>query len=408
MENQFEFSPRLKKISFGLMAVGIIALIIGVIGVFGAQGDEAHHIASNRLWSNILINGFFFFGLSIIGTFFLSIQYAAEAAWATTLKRILEAVSSYVPMGGVVLILVFAAGSLHFHHLYHWMDPEVFDVDSPKYDAIIAAKEAYLNLPFFWFRTLLYLGVWTFFTHRFRKRSLLEDQEGGTNLHFNNVRDAAIFLVFFGYTSSTASWDWIMSIDTHWYSTLFGWYVLSGMWISSLVVVSLLIIYLQSIGKLKSINANHMHDLGKWIFAISFLWTYLFFSQFMLIWYSNIPEETTYFIARITEYPILYWGMFASNFLVPMLFLMDRDNKRNKTFVVVVGLIVLIGHWMDTYLLITPGTMKDHSHIGFLEIGMALGFVGMFSYVVLNSLANRPLMVEKHPYLNESLHHEIH
>ena len=194
----------------------------------------------------------------------------------------------------------------------------------------------------------------------------------------------------------------------HWYSTLFGWYVLSGMWISSLVVVSLLIIYLQSIGKLKSINANHMHDLGKWIFAISFLWTYLFFSQFMLIWYSNIPEETTYFIARITEYPILYWGMFASNFLVPMLFLMDRDNKRNKTFVVVVGLIVLIGHWMDTYLLITPGTMKDHSHIGFLEIGMALGFVGMFSYVVLNSLANRPLMVEKHPYLNESLHHEIH
>lgn len=408
MEHQFEFSPRLKQISFGLITIGIIALIMGAMGVMGAEGEVEHHIAANRLWSNILINGFFFFGIGVIGTFFLAMQYAAEAAWATTVKRILEAVSAFMPIGGLILILVFAAGSMHLHHIYHWMDPDVYDINSPKYDEIIAGKQAYLNQPFFWIRTILYLGVWTFFTMRFRKRSLQEDNDGGTNIHFKNVRDAAIFLVFFGFTSSTAAWDWIMSIDTHWFSTLFGWYVFSGMWISSMVVVALMIIYLQSKGKLPEINSNHMHDLGKWIFAISFLWTYLFFSQFMLIWYSDIPEEVTYFIARINDYPVLFWGMLIINFTVPMLFLMDRDNKRNKAFLVVVGIIILLGHWVDTFMLITPGTMKDHWHLGFFEIGMALGFLGLFLFIVLNALSKRPLLVKNHPFLEESLHHEIH
>src|SRR5690606_5969387 len=181
-------------------------------------------------------------------------------------------------------------------------DPELYDPNSPHYDKIIAGKEAYLNQPFFWARTLVYLGVWTWFTMRFRKRSLLEDEVGGTDIHFKNVRDAAIFLVFFGFTSSTAAWDWIMSIDTHWFSTLFGWYVFSGMWISGMVVVTLLALYLRDKGLLPNLNDSHVHDLGKWVFAISFLWTYLFFSQFMLIWYSNIPEEVTYFEARIDHY----------------------------------------------------------------------------------------------------------
>lgn len=410
MENQFEFTPRLKQLSFGLMGIGLIALILGITGIFGAEGEEAHHIASNRLWSNILINGFFFFGISIIATFFLAVQYAAEAAWATSIKRVMEAIAAYVPLGGIILIIIFAAGSLHLHHLYHWMDPELYDPASPHYDEIIANKQAYLNQPFFWGRTLLFLGIWTWFTMRFRKRSIEADQMDSMDpkTHFKNVRDAAIFLVFFGFTSSVAAWDWIMSIDTHWFSTLFGWYVFSGMWISGMVTMTFIILYLQSKGKLPGVNPSHLHDLGKWIFAVSFLWTYLFFSQFMLIWYSNIPEEVTYFLARINEYPFLFWGMMVINFVVPMLFLMDRDNKRNKAFLAVVGIIVFLGHWLDTYMLITPGTMKTHSHFGFVEIGMFLGFLGLFAFIVLKALASRPLMVKNHPFLEESLHHEIH
>lgn len=410
MQDQFEFTPKLQRLTYILMGIGLLALIFGIVNLFGADGEEAHHIANARLWSNLLINTFFFFAIALIGTFFLAIQYAAEAAWATTLKRIMEAISSFVPVGGVLLIIIFLAGTFHLHHLYHWMDPDLYDPTSPHYDEIIAGKQGYLNQPFFWARTLLYLGVWTFFTMRFRKRSLEADalDPSDTSLHFKNVRDAAIFLVFFGYSSSTASWDWIMSIDTHWFSTLFGWYVFSGMWISGMVMIAMFVIYLQSIGKLPEINKSHLQDIGKWIFAISFLWTYLFFSQFMLIWYSNIPEETTYFIARISEYPYIYWGMMIINFVLPMLFLMDRDNKRNKKFVVVFGLIIFMGHWVDTYMLVTPGTMKEHGYIGFFEIGLALGFLGLFLNFVLRSLASRPLLVKNHPYLEESLHHEIH
>lgn len=410
MVHQFEFTSKLQRLTYILMGIGLLALVFGIIGLFNAEGEEAHHVANARLWSNILINTFFFFAIAIISTFFLAVQYAAEAAWATSIKRIMEALSAFVPVGGVLMILVLLAGSLHLHHLYHWMDADLYDPNSPHYDKIIAGKYGYLNQPFFWARTLLYIGVWTFFAMRFRKRSLEADQldANDTSLHFRNVRDAAIFLVFFGFTSSTAAWDWIMSIDTHWFSTLFGWYVFSGMWISGMVMMALIIIYLKSLGKLPEVNQNHLHDLGKWIFAISFLWTYLFFSQFMLIWYSNIPEETTYFLARIEEYPLIFWGMLIVNFVLPMLFLMDRDNKRNMKFITVFGVIIFMGHWVDAYMLITPGTMKEHGFIGFFEIGLALGFLGLFLNVVLRALASRSLMVKNHPFLEESLHHEIH
>ena len=410
MEHQFEFTPKLQRLTYILMGIGVVALVLGIIGLFGAEGEEAHHLASTRLWSNIYINTFFFFGISIISTFFLALQYAAEAAWATAIKRIMEAISSFVPIGAGLLILVFLGGTFHIHHLFHWMDPDLFDPASPHYDEIIAGKQGYLNQPFFWFRALLFLGVWIWYTRVFRARSIQADQleTVDTSIHFKNVRDAAIFLVFFGFTSSIAAWDWIMSIDTHWFSTLFGWYVFSGWWISGMVTITMILLYLKAKGKLPEVNPSHLHDLGKWIFAISFLWTYLFFSQFMLIWYSDIPEEVTYFLARIENYTWTFWGTMVINFLFPMLFLMDRDNKRNKWFVIVIGSIVVIGHWLDTYMLITPGTMKEHGTIGLFEIGLALGFLGFFLNIVLRALASRPLLVKQHPFLEESLHHEIH
>jgi len=395
---EFIFNKK-ARIAFSiLMLIGVIAMIFGYI-----NDESSHH---NRFWANIFINGFFYFGISIGALFFLALQYATEASYMVVLKRVFEAVSQFIYVGSAILIIFFLAGTFQWHHIYHWMDPEVFNIESPAYDAIIAAKQVYLNQPFFWLRTLLFIGVWCYFTHLFRKRSLLEDELGGTKIHYKNITTSAIFIVFFGFTSSIASWDWIMSIDTHWFSTLFGWYVFSGLWVSAIIFITLFVIFLKGRGYLKEVNSSHIHDLGKWMFALSFLWSYLWFSQFILIWYSNIPEEVTYFITRIEEYKLLFFGMFFINFIFPMVILMSRDSKRMSGYLIFVGIIIFIGHWLDVYLMIVPGGVNE-LNIGFMEVGMAIGFFGLFLYIVFNALTKAPMVVKHHPYLEESKHLHI-
>lgn len=238
-------------------------------------------------------------------------------------------------------------------------------------------------------------------------RSLEEDRIGGTAIHFTNYKKGALFLVFFAVFSSTSAWDWIMSIDAHWFSTLFGWYVFAGMWCSTMVVLVTLTLYLKKQGYLNKVNENHIHDLGKWTFATSFLWSYLWFSQFMLIWYANIPEEVTYYVTRIQDFKLLYFGMFFINFAFPMLLLMSRDAKRHAGILTAVGVIIFAGHWVDAYLMVMGGSMGKHAYIGALEIGMALLFLGFFIRVILTNLTKAPLMPVNHPFLDESIHHEI-
>ena len=418
----FIFTKRAKLIFSVLMLIGVVAMVVGY-----STDTSDHH---NRFWANIFVNGFFYFAISLGALFFLALQYATEASYMIALKRVIEGISQYIFVGAGILIVFFAAGTFHLHHVYHWMDVSVlyeFVVESSigtphpeylhemadgavknsHYDKIIAGKSAYLNQPFFWIRTLIYLGVWCYFANLFRKRSLLEDAQGGTKIHFKNMTYAAIFLVFFAFTSSTASWDWIMSIDTHWFSTLFGWYVFSGMWVSFLIVFVLLSIWLKNKGYLPNVNKSHIHDAGKWMFAISFLWTYLWFSQFMLIWYSNIPEEVTYYITRIEHYKWLFFGIFFVNFLFPMIILISRDAKRQVGYLITVGVIIFVGHWLDVYMMIMPGSLGSHAHIGFMEIGMALGFLGLFLFVVFRALSKAPISVVNHPFLDESNHLHI-
>lgn len=381
------------------MGIGLVAMIVGFM-----TDHTDHH---TRFWANFLVNGFFFFAISLGALFFLALQYVTEAAWAVVLKRILEGIAGYLPVGAIILVIFFLAGTFHFHHLYHWMDPAVYDINSEHYDAIIAGKAAYLNQPFFWVRTLVYLATFLIFARFIRKHSLQEDQLDGTGIHFKVMGKSAIFMVLFAVFSSTLSWDWIMSIDTHWFSTLFGWYVFSGMWVSAIIVAVILVVYLKGKGLLEVVNQSHVHDLGKWMFAISFLWSYLWFSQFMLIWYSNIPEEVIYFQQRIAEYRGLFFGMFFINFVFPMLILMSRDTKRNVIYLLPVAFIILIGHWLDVFVMVMPGTVGHDWHIGFTEIGMFLGFLGLFTFTVLSTLTKAPLVVKHHPYLEESKHFSI-
>lgn len=374
-----------------MMGLGLLFVIIGM--ATGATGQ--------RLWANALIDGWLFFGAGICGTFFLAVNSAAQAGWGVVLKRVFEAVSMFVPIGAVMILIVLLAAAFDLNHLYHWMHAHG--------DRIIEGKKAYLNIPFWLSRAVIFLGVYVLFTLAFRRRSLKEDLEGGTTKYFKRNRVlSAGFLVFFGYTSMVASWDWLMSIDPHWFSTMYGWYVFSGMWISGMISVLLTTLWLKKQGYLTEVNENHLHDMGKWIFAISFLWTYLWFSQFMLIWYSDIPEEVTYFLVRIEgQYTIPYIGMILGNFIVPMLLLMSKDAKRNAGLLAVVCVIIFLGHWVDVYFLVVPGTMQDAGTFGWIEIGMFLLYLGIFLFVVFTQLAKAPLVVKQNALLDESLHHHI-
>jgi hypothetical protein len=323
-------------------------------------------------------------------------------------KRVIEGVAGFLPYGmGLLAVILLVITVMDGAHIYTWMDPETTNPASHHYDAIIDGKSPYLNKIFFWIRTAVYLLTYFIFWNGFRKRSLEEDRIGGTELHFKNYRKGATFLVFFAVFSSTSAWDWIMSIDVHWFSTLFGWYTFAGMWCSAMTVIVLTTIYLKKLGFLERVNDSHIHDIGKWTFATSFLWSYLFFSQFMLIWYANIGEEVTYYLMRIENFKVLYFSMFLINFAFPMLILMSRDAKRNYGVLTFVGIVILIGHWLDVYLMISAGSLGANAKIGFLEIGLLILCAGLFIRILLNNLSKAPLMPVNHPFLDESVHHEI-
>ncbi len=399
---EFSISKKAKTLTMTLMGVGVL---FTAIGVFTSMSD--HHFAT-RLLANGLVNSFFFFALGLGALFFLALQYATETGWYASVKRIIEAVAGFLPYGMGLLALTLLIITLNDGaHIYGWMDPESVNPKSHHYDEIIAGKAAYLNKGFFWIRTLVYMGTYYIFLRGFRMRSLAEDKIGGTEIHFKNYRKAAVFLVFFAVFSSTSSWDWLMSIDVHWFSTLYGWYTFAGMWCSAMVVLVLLTLYLKKLGYLPNVNDSHIHDLGKWTFATSFLWSYLWFSQFMLIWYANIGEEVTYYMMRIENFKALYFGMFLINFAFPMLILMSRDAKRHAGILTFVGLIILTGHWLDVYILVSAGSLGATAKIGFLEIGMALLVAGFFIRIILHNLTKAPLTPVNHPFLDESIHHEI-
>lgn len=405
----YTFANKTRNFTFGLMAIGLITIIIGFITDIVPDGVNSEGYHHTRIWANILVNSLFFLGIGLLATFFMALQYAAEVAWSVAIKRVYEAVSGYLPVGSIIIFLVLLAGQLHLHSLYEWMDPDVINPKSPKFDEVIANKSAYFVPWFFWLRTSLYLVVWNLFQRGFRKRSIEEDLRGGTALHFKSMGKGAMFLVFFAITSSTSAWDWMMSLDVHWFSTIYGWYSFAGMWISAMVTILLFVLFLKRKGYLENVNDSHIHDLGKWIFAISFLWSYLYYCQFMLIWYTNIPEETIYFNDRLHSYGYmtLMWIVFFMNFAFPMILLMSRDAKRNYFFLTAVGCIIFVGHWLDVFMMVMPGTVHGNWHLSWMEIGTALGFLGLFLFVVNRALTKAPLMVQKHPYLDESVHHHF-
>lgn len=447
-EEHYVFKPETRKKIFILLIVGGVMFALGLVLAMSGAGhheetkgghaalqnnelvasvqqhaaaSEGHAAAEHhetapwlkRLYSSLWMNNVFFAGMGIIGLFFVAIQYAAQAGWSVGVKRIGIAMGNWIPIAGVLMLILWF---VTHHDIFHWTHASLYH-EGKDFDAIIDKKAPFFFWPlaggtfpiFFIFRMVLFFGVWYWFFIMIRKNMAAEDLEATTSFWKKNVVLSTVFLIFFGVSSSIAAWDWVMSIDTHWFSTMFGWYVFASWWVTGLAVITLIAVFLKEAGYLKIVNSNHLHDLGKFMFAFSIFWTYIWFSQFLLIYYANIPEETVYFFERMKNSPYswIFYLNLIMNFVLPFLLLMTRDAKRQMSTLKLVCPIIIVGHWFDFFNMVTPGVVQHDGGVGFMEIGLALIFVSLFLLVVLSNLTKLPLFGKNDPMLQESLNHHI-
>jgi hypothetical protein len=398
LTEQFEFTGKAKNLS-------IIAIVIGLLAIGYGFSAEALH---ERTFANLLLMAYYFACVCMSGAFFLAVQFVAQAGWSAAILRVPQAMAKALPIAVVILIAVMAAG-LYTHNLYHhWNAPGLTDPKSENFDKLIQGKSAFLNVPFFMARQVIFLGVYSFFALLLAKLSNNEDLEGGLNSYRKSFKYSCVFLVIYGFTTPIFAFDTVMSLEAHWFSTMFGWYNFAAMWVSSLATIAIILILLRKSGYMAWVNNSHLHNLGQFIFGFSIFWTYVWFAQFLLIYYANMPEETVYFYKRFEFYKIWFYLNLALNFLSPVLLLMDRDNKRNENTLLIVSILVLLGHWVDYYQMIMPGAVEEGQNgFGFIEIGTAIGFVGLFTFTVLTALSKKPLVAKNHPFLQESLNHHL-
>ena len=438
----YTFSSKLKTFSLILMVVGLLGIGYGfmsapkdiqeVEAILASDAHGGHHEASNssgeahavaendkvsaetehkehlehvlhqlqnKPWSALYVACIFFMLISLGVLAFYAIQQVAQSGWSPVLFRVMQGITAYLPVGSVIFFIVLLLCGLHFNHLFVWLDPEVVANDK-----LIQAKSGYLNFPFWIIRAAIFLMGWNLYRYFSRKNCLAQDEAKDDSFYKKNFKMSAGFLVFFIVTESIMSWDWIMSIDPHWFSTLFGWYVFASFFVSGITTICMVSLYLKSKGYLEHVNTSHIHDLAKFMFGFSVFWTYLWFSQFMLIWYADIPEEVTYFVTRIEVFNLPFFGAVVMNFVFPILILINTDFKRITWVLVMAGTVILLGHYVDFFNMIMPGTVGDQWFIGISEIASLLFFLGFFIYVVFTALTKVPLLPKRNPFIEESKH----
>lgn len=361
--------------------------------------EHVFHQLQNKPWAALYVACIFFMLIAMGALAFYAIQQVAQAGWSPVLFRVMQGITSYLLPGSIIFFLLLLASGFHFNHLFIWMDEKIRATDE-----IIKGKSGYLNFPFWIIRALLFLTVWNLYRYYSRKNCLAQDESNDNSFYKKNFKLSAAFLVFFIVSESIMAWDWIMSVDPHWFSTLFGWYVFASFFVSGITTIQMVTIYLKSKGYLENVNSSHIHDLSKFMFGISVFWTYLWFSQFMLIWYANIPEEVTYFVTRINDYGITFWGAVVMNFIFPILLLINTDFKRIYWIIVMAGIVILIGHYVDFFNMIMPATVGDRWFIGIPEISSLAFFLGLFIFVVFSALTKAPLVPKRNPFIEESKH----
>jgi hypothetical protein len=380
---QLEMGPGIRRLLLALMGLGVITGAAGLL------------CAPERVWLNYLILVFYATSVGLGAGFFLSAQYACSAGWSVAIRRIPEAITGILPIAGIG-----AAGLLcGIHRLYSWTDPSVIARDKT-----LQGKASWLNESFFTFRVAGYFIIWILLCKLIVKNSVRQDEDGDPVFTKRNVRNAVLFIILGMYTTCLASFDLLMSLQPDWYSTIFGFQVLSGVFLSGLAVITVVLIVLRRSGYKHLFKSEHLYILGCLILTFSVFWVYMWVSQHLLIWYASIPEETSYYVVRHSG----GWGYVSIlnvilNWLFPFLVLMPRANKLNDRVMLQASLAVLIGHWVDLYLMVMPSRFADSPPLGGWEIGLFVGSMALLSWVIFRELGKRSLVPVGDPYLVESL-----
>ncbi|MEN9571342.1 MAG: hypothetical protein RL172_2573 [Bacteroidota bacterium] len=394
----------------GLIVAGIIALLYGLIMYHpfshGGHGEDA---SSTRFWAVLLQNCTFWLLVVNASMFFIGVTTLAMGGWQVALRRVPEAISSVVPVLGIICFIILMAivwGGRH--DIYHWVDAEAVAKDK-----ILNGKKGFLNPVFFTVYSAITILLWWFLGKKMRQLSLESDSAGkmdyetGDRWIKKNIIYAALFIVVFGLSvGSVIPWLWLMSIDAHWYSTMYSWYTFASTFVSGMSLVALYIVFLKNRGQLEYVTDEHVHDIGKFMFAFSVFWTYLWFSQYMLIWYANMPEETGYYKIRVQgPYRGIFFLNLILNFVCPLLILMKKSSKRNYTLLTFMAILIIFGHWIDFWQMVMPGALKDKAELMPFEFGIAALFIGIIMWRVGAYLTSHPLTAKNHPFLKESMIH---
>jgi hypothetical protein len=386
MNSKIKLSKTFLVICISCIIIGIAAFTIGFI------------TNPDRAWANYLLNNFYFLSLAIGATFFLAIQAITRSGWSSGFRRIPEAMMMYIPIAGILLLFIFFG----MHSIYHWSLPE-FKSSVNEFNH----KSNYLNIPFFFIRLILFFLVWFILIRLIRKESVNEDETGGMD-HFNKIEWYSKVLIFvFSISFSLLGYDLLMSIDFKWFSTIYALKNFIAAFQHGSAAIFLIILFLNRKGYFEFFNVSHIHDFARYLFIVSILYGYFWFSQFMITWYGNISDETIYFVKRWTSEWQPVWALdIIANWVVPFFVLLPVNTSRNKWIVMSVAFIMLTGLWVDLYVEIFPGAL-NHNYFGFIEIGSFIGFAGLFALITGYNLSKAELIPKNHPLLEESLKHHF-
>ncbi|MFN8397219.1 MAG: quinol:cytochrome C oxidoreductase [Bacteroidia bacterium] len=363
-----------------------------------APHHEKEVTMMSKIGVSLMIGSYWWFAVALFGVFFMAVGYAANAGWYVMIKRVLESYYRYMPIGAVVMLIVFFAFG---EHIYDWRAPMA------EHDELIQGKSAFLSVGFILGTGFLLVGIWSWFGHLLRKNSIAEEAQGGLVYYEKSRKTGILFLPFFGFGFSAFCFLWIMSVDPHWFSTIFAVYCFAGLFVSGLTVTMFITTGMKREGYLPNLSGDHLHDLGKFMFAISVFWAYIWISQYLLIWYANIPEETIYYYNRFQDYKLLFAVNLLINFFFPFITLMTRDAKRRVESLRFAGSVMIFGRFLDAFLLFVPGALGSEG--GFSVMLMSAGavciFGALFLFLIFSGYNGQLMEARKHPFYEESVHH---
>ena len=380
------------KIPTGIQAMFFILIAIGVVSFLVERGADP-----TRAYAGYLLGYWYFMSLGLAGTFFTAIHYATGATWSVVVRRVAEAFTSYLPVALVLLLVLW----LGIPHLYVWSANAAGEAGH----AVDITKGGYLSSSLFAVRSAFFLVIWCLFAWYFVRNSTRQDETGDPKLSKASVRASSIFILVFALTLTLASFDFLMSLEPTWYSTIFGVYCFAGLWQAGLAALTIVVVLLRRQGALQGVVSRfHYWDLGKYLFAFSVFWMYIAFSQFMLIWYANLPEEIDYMIPRTyTGWGGVGIALGMMRFVIPFFALMHQRMKESEASLLTISGIILIGHWIDLYWLILPAFSRQTVVLGWTEIGITLGFLGLFGWCLLRFFARYPVAPRKDPAFEASV-----